>query len=498
MLSYQRSPMSINTTIRLVKSLSGPEKRYFKLHSKKQSGNKDYLYLFDLIDKSEPCDPQHITEAFRKTHPGRSLANPAAYLQKVLLDCLIRSKMEKDVSFQLLQGAMRARVLRDRSLPEEAHKELKKIRKEALQSQQPVIEYLAYRYELNYFSDLNFQGITDESLVEMQMKAKEVLRRINQVQDHHSLFELLKHRLIHSGKATSERHRKKLNDLMLSEMTLVSHKGKNNFIAQKLHLLFQSFFFSDVGDPTSALKVFHELTRLFEKNVDQWDHPPLDYLSTLSGILDSLHSLKKFEESSYYLDKVQLLDQPDYPEYFRFLVRKTAASHQLGILTAGGEYGKAIAFIETFDDGLLRSYPMIDEERQWELYFYCSLAYFGRKDWKKAHFYISEIMKDAKAHPQKVICKATRLLNIIIHYEKGDREYLEYEIRGYKRFFGGNNRLLKSEMVVLNFIKKWCERKNIKKKKRPDELDELQKDRYERQLLRYFDFINWLDSFSWQ
>ncbi len=250
----------------------------------------------------------------------------------------------------------------------------------AMQSQQPVIEYLTRRYELNYFSDLNFQGITDESLVEMQMKAKEVLRRINQVQDHHSLFELLKYRLIHSGRATSEDQRKKLNDLMLSEMALVSHKGKNNFIAQKMHLLFQSFFFYDVGDYPSALKVFHELTQLFEKNADRLDHPPLDYLSTLSGILDSLHNLKNFGENNFYLDKVRQLDQPTYPEYFRILVRKTVASHQLGTLTACGNNKKAVSYIKSLDDSLLRSNPMIDEERQWELYFYCSLAYFGTKD----------------------------------------------------------------------------------------------------------------------
>lgn len=489
--------MILETLIKLVKSLSGAEKRHFKLLTRKQTGSKDYLILFDIIDKTPATDTVTVKQRFRKAHAGSSLNNTARYLLKVLTDGLIQSKVEKDTQFHLFQELMRIKVLKARSLHEEGYALLKKVRKSAIGSQQHLIEYFTYREELDYLSDSSYKVISDKVLVGTQMKAKDILKTLNHIQDHHSLFELLKYRLVHSGKISSDEDRKRLNDLMLSEMILVSGKSKNSFAAQKLHLLFQSFFFTDVGDHQSALKTFHALNNLFEQNITLLDKPPLDYLSTLIGILDSLHTLKKYDEIHYYIEKLKRLDQSIYPEFFRYQVRKSAIVYQLAILTGKEKSGEAITVIKDMESGFLKMYPMINEERQWELYFFCSLAHFGNKDWKKAHSYINQVMQVHKVQPQLLICKAIRLLNIIIYYEKGDSHYLEYEIRSYKRFFSKKNALLKSEALLLKFILLWPD---PRKRKIPElsyknisqELQSFNSDKYEKQLLKYFDYVQWM------
>lgn len=489
--------MTLPTLARLVHSLSGAEKRYFKLLTRKQAGSKDYLALFDIIDKTPASDFSAIKEKFKKVHSKSSLNNTARYLVKVLTDSLIQSKVEKDNLFHLFQEIMRVKILQERSLHEESYQLLKKIRKSANISQQHLIEYLTFREELDYLSDSNFQVMTDKTLIETQMKAKDILKVLNHIQDHHSLFELLKYRLIHSGKISSDEDRKRLNDLMLSEMILVAGKSKNSFAAQKLHLLFQSFFFTDVGDYQSALKTFHALNKLFEQNLKLLNKPPLDYLSMLNGILDSLHTLKKYNEIGYYIDRLQQLDQAIYPEYFRYQVRKTATVYQLVILIGEGRINEALDVIRTIDTSIIKMYPMINEEKQWELHFFYSLAYFNKKDWKKADNYISQVMQLHKVQPQLLICKAIRLLNIIIYYEKGDTDYLEYEIRSYKRFFRKHHPLLKSETLLLKFILLWPD---PRKKKIPQafynsitkEIQSLTTDKYENQLLKYFDYTKWI------
>lgn len=483
--------------IHLVKSLSGPEKRYFKLHTRQQNGNKDYLDLFAIIDKTASGDAAAVKQKFKRAHPAASLNNTARYLVNVLTDCLIQSRIEKDPFFGLLQDIMRVKVLQERSLPEESHEQLKKVRQAAQHSQQHLIEYLTYRDELNYFSDTNFSGINDRVLIEKQMKAKDILKNVSHIHDHYSLFELMKYRIVHSGKIASENDRKQLNDLMLSEMTLVAGKSKNSFAAQKLHLLFQSFFFTDVGDYQSAFKTFHSLNKLFEQNGKLLEHPPLDYLSALSGILDTLHALENYTEITFYLDRLQQLDQSAYPEYFRYQVRKIIAVYQLAILAGQKQFPEAVAFCRAAESSLLKAYTMVNEEKQWELYFYYSLAYFGKGELKKAHHYIGEIMRMLKAYPQLPVCKAIRLLNIIIYYEKGDTDYLEYEIRSYKRFFGQQQSLLRSEALLLKLIQTYPDRKRKQlpaqqHKKFLQEASALQQDRYERQLLKYFDFMEWV------
>jgi len=488
--------MSQTAAIRLVKSLSGPEKRSFKLYARRVSGSRDYLDLFNIIDACDDPRTTIISEAFAKKHAPSSLNSAARYLVKVLTDCLIQQKTEKDPVFQLLQGVMRVRVLQERSLAEEGYRELKKVRSKAHGLQQHFIEYITYRSELNLLSDANFPGIDDRQLVEAQMKAKSLLRNMNHIQDHHSLFELLKYRLVHAGRISSEEDKKKLNDLMLSEMGLVSGKSDNSFAAQKLHLLFQSFFFTDIGDYRSAHKTFASLSRLFEQHMELLDNPPLDYLSTLNGILDSLHMLEHYEQLDLYIDKLMQIDKPDYPEYFRYQVRKTAVVYRLVLLLSRKACKEALAYIKTLEDDLLPAYHMVNEEKQWELYFYSSLSYFGLKDWKKAHQLTGEVMRKHHSHAQWLVCKATRLLNIIIYYEKGDTDYLEYEIRSYKRSFG-RQQLLKSELLLFRFIK-ICP--DVRRKKIPElqykkmmqEFGTLQNDRYEKQLLKYFDLIGWI------
>ncbi|MBO9634351.1 MAG: hypothetical protein J7578_14645 [Chitinophagaceae bacterium] len=489
--------MSLLPAIRLVQSLSGPEKRFFKLNTRQQSGARDYQKLFDIICNSGP-QTEEVSTQFRSAFPKSNIDNTARYLMRVLTDCLIQSRVQKDGFFQLFQGIMRVKVLQERALPEEGYKELKRIRENASQYQQHFIEYLTYRYELDHLSGIGFSGVSDSQLVQTQMKAKELLKNVNHVQDHHSLFELMKYRLLHAGQILSDEHRKKLNDLMLSEMILMTGKMKNNFAAQKLHLLFQSYFLTNIGDFSSALKTYRELNKLFEDNLSLLDHPPLDYLSALDGIITSLCMLKNYDEIDYYAAKLEHLAQQPWPEYFRYQLRKSMLSAKLAIHTANGEYGSARHLIDQSGKDLIAAYGMVNEEKQWELYFYAALSHFGCGDLKKAHRWLGELMQLHKPQNTLLICKAARLLNLIIHFEQGDTEYINYEIRSYTRFFHRPQEpRLQTEVLLLKLLQALpASGKRFTlpaaMQKQMGKLDQLQQDKYEQQLLRYFDFADWM------
>lgn len=489
--------MSLLPAIRLVQSLSGPEKRFFKLNTRQQSGPRDYQELFDIICDNGP-QANTITEIFKANFPKSNIDNTARYLLRILTDCLIQSRVQKDGFFQLFQGIMRVKVLQERALPDEGYKELKRIRENASLHQQHFIEYLTYRFELDHLSGSGFANVSDSQLVQTQMKAKELLKNVNHVQDHHSLFELMKYRLLHAGQILSDEHRKKLNDLMLSEMILMTGKMKNNFAAQKLHLLFQSYFLTNVGDFPSALKTYRELNKLFEDNLALLDHPPLDYLSALDGIITSLCMLKDYDEIHYYSSKLDHLSQQPYPEYFKYQLRKSMLAANLAILTATGKYETARLQLNDTGRDLISAYGMVNEEKQWELYFYAALSHFGCGDSKKAHKWLGEVMKIHKPQPTLLICKAARLLNLIIHYEKGDTEYINYEIRSYSRFFHRPQApRLQTELLLLKLLptlpvpgKRFVLSPSLKKQL--SKIEQLQNDKYEQQLLRYFDFAGWM------
>ena len=176
--------MSPSALVKLIGSLSSSEKRYFKLQTKRQGGSKEYLLLFQLIDSMKNPDIRQLKQEFKKRSPKGSWENTCIYLGSSLVDCLVRAKKEKDIFFNLLHQLQEVRILRERSLEEEAFRQASKVGHLAAKYQLHWIEYYCYRDELQHYSENNFAGITDQGLVTLQMKGKNILKSLSHIHDH--------------------------------------------------------------------------------------------------------------------------------------------------------------------------------------------------------------------------------------------------------------------------------------------------------------------------
>lgn len=489
--------MSQDAVIRLILSLSKSEKRQFKIFTKKQSGNKDYLNLFNLIDQKQITDRTILEKKFREAYPNVSLENTSTYLLKVLLDSLIQLRVAGSDTYKLYYGLLRVNILNERNLPAEAFKELNKLKKLSAQIQNLGVQYIVDREILNYLTQNNFDTFSEGDLVTLQAKTRNALQSLRNIHEHYSLYELLKFRLINSGKVLSEKDRRQLNDLLLSEMSIMNARVKHNLESRKIQLLFQSFFFTDTGDYKSAFKTFHELNQLFEKNINLWKNPPFDYFSALDGILDSLRTNGHFTEMNYYIQKLSILANGPYPEYFCSFVTKVKYIYSLAMYIGEGNTQQSLSLITNSSSTLWKEYTWIDEERQRELFFYGSIAWFQIKSYKKAQKLNNEIILKGKVNHLSVVYKAARLLGIIINYELKEMEFLDFEIRSYKRFLQNKSKPLKTEKLVLKAI---SINPDFNRKVKNDALwrslspaiRNIENDRYELQLRKYFDFVKWV------
>ena len=489
--------MSQLAVLQLIHSLSAAEKRQFKLFTKKQSGDKDYLYLFDLIDQNNLTNKSDLEALFKKKRPNGSLDNTARYLYKLLMDCLVWSRIKEDPSYQQLYGWLGVQVLKERNLNTTGFRELNKLCAAAENSPNKTIQYLLQRERLDLLAQDNFRDMKEQDLIKAQMKTRELLKNIRNTHEHHSLYELLKLRLLRSGKILNEEGKKKLNDLLLSEMGILNGRVKDNMESRKLHLLFQSYFFTYVGEYRSALKAFHELNRLFEKSPTLWRYPPFNYFSALDGILDSLRTNRYFAEMGFYIEKLQQLDKARYPEYFRSLIRKTVLIYRLTILTGTAQIPAAITLIEETPPELWETYQMVDDDKEKELLFYIGRCWFSAGKKKIAQKFLASATQLGKANHRAMPYKAARLLAIIISYEQKELEYLDYEIRSYKRSLQGKQKLLKTERLIFKVIQLQPDLNH----KRKNELlwtaklaalhSDIQQDKFEQQLLKYYDFTQW-------
>jgi len=487
--------MDKSELIRLVQSLSGSEKRNFKLYCKKQAGNKDYMELFNIINESDrKCELDSLKIEFKKRNPDKSFDNTSQYLFQNITNSLIQVRALNDKWFQQYFNLMRAKVLFERSLIKEGHKELKKVQSISLSLQDNIMYYQACRFELNFLSDDDFLELSDQDLIDKQMKSKSTLKLMLQTHEQNSLFEVLRHRIVNLGVSLSDNDTPKLNDLILGELNLSTRGSVIDFESQKIHLSFQSFFFINIGDYKSSLKSFIELNNVFEKNSSKWNYPPYDYLSILEGILDNLRTISYYTDMQYFINKLEILSKKKYPGNFEVVINQVIVIYKLCILINTNKVEEAIQVIFALPSLI---FHIINQEMLDELYFYIGLTFYKAKDLSKANKYIGEILSLKKSNFNSPVRKSSRLLHTIIHYELDNSNYLDYTIRSYKRAFKKNGKFLKIEELLLKIIKLDPKRRSKSQnsfslRKVKIELSEIECNKYEKQILKYYDFGSWI------
>ncbi|HHS95506.1 MAG TPA: hypothetical protein ENJ45_02870 [Phaeodactylibacter sp.] len=125
--------------------------------------------------------------------------------------------------------------------------------------------------------------------------------------------------------------------------------------------------------------------------------------------------------------------------------------------------------------------------------------YFGCGDFDKALNSLNDYLNLPRNIKRQDLQSLGRILNLIIHYEMGNNELLEYLLRSSYRFLRKRNRMFEFEKRLMRFIKNSKDmiyRKQIKKAFiiLKEDFESLLQIPSEKAMLQYFDFIAWLES----
>lgn len=132
-----------NELFDLIKSLSKSEKRFFKLQSALQSGDKNYVRLFDTIDRMVEYNEEHVKQVFKGEKFIRHLPSEKNHLYKLILKALRSYYGDTSISSILKQEIKNIEILYNRALFDECNKFLIRAKKLAVQ-----YEKFYYLFEL--------------------------------------------------------------------------------------------------------------------------------------------------------------------------------------------------------------------------------------------------------------------------------------------------------------------------------------------------------------
>lgn len=482
--------------IHLINNLTKQEKKEFSLYISNKP-EKDYIFLFRLIDDKKVSDPEELKMSFLAAKPTSSFNTVVIYLFDLLIDILTRLRTEQDSYYLLFNELLHARVLYEKSMYQECFQVLKKVKEKAVYYENHFALLVAQRLELNYLLTLDFEDMDEQKLLNKQYKMNNTLKSIRQLNEQSSLYELLKYRMINRGASRSLEETQKLDDLVTSEISIVASAGVENFEIKKNHQLFQANYFITVGDYKAAFNSFVELNKLFEENSHLWNNPPVYYLMTVEGMLESLRIMHNYEGMNYFIEKLTKLSSPS--SSFQLNVTYVIFIYRLFSFIDAGDFDKAGIWIAEHQALLIDKMLLLKEQQQAEMSLYIALIHLGNGEYRKARKRLSATI--GRGHLYSLpLFRTIRIVNVMIHYELGDVDYIQSEIRSIKREMSKNKGYnLKVESFLLKFLNYSFADTNRKRRAEiwesmAEEVHALYADKYETQILRKFDFVAWVEA----
>lgn len=481
----------LNSLILLIKSLSKSEKKAFVLQSKAEEQSV-YLELFHLIDKEKYPSSESVTLRFQTKYPDSVLTSHVKYLFDMVLQVLVHLNARKNKDYELYQSYLKTKVLQERDLPEDYLSLVNQTKEKARERGAYNLLLTLQREELMAF----FDHIQEENeLYEKQKEINENLKTIRQINEQSFLYEMLRHK-IEKQKSTETDKPYIYNDLLISEMTLVSGLKNEVFEISRLHQLFQASYLINIGSYKSALHAFSELSRLYLTHQQRWNNPPVEYVMTLEGILESLNRLKLFEAMEPYKEQLSELARRYPTTHFVLKIRVLLFLYEASYLIHQEKYKECLVLIQSYQEPLMEKLFWLPPTQFLSLSICVSGIYLRNKDLAKAKKTLAPIIR-SHAFSNLKLFRSVQLLYLIIYYELNDTDYLETTIRSIKR----KNRMEKKETQVERLLFRYLEtewkilparKRQTLKLKFETEITTLKYSVDDLQLCRYFDFPGWM------
>ncbi|MDQ3019271.1 MAG: hypothetical protein M3R36_01680 [Bacteroidota bacterium] len=484
---------------RLIKSMTGPEKGYFKKMAEKSRKNDDnkYLKLFNVIDSvtgNKNYDESKIREQFKGDILLNNLHVAKNYLYKIILKSLVQFHSENSSSIKITDLYNRALILYKKGLYKESQIELTKCKNFIYKNSAD--EYLFPVLKLERFMIFSiFDSDRSDEFLKNSNEQILAIEKMSNVIKYTGLFG----KMLHYNKGNPIMREKEKTD-MFEEIFKNSYlENEESALTTESKILFNKIYYNyylALSDDKQLFYYSKKMISIIESNALHKNEFLHEYISILSGYLNSITFLKNYKEADDAIRKLKsiIVTSP----YIDHLICITIYNFELIRFIQTGDFKEGIKLIPDIE----KTIDEIEERKKMLRYkFSYSIAYlyFGAGKYEKTIEWLNKIFNENTTDMRQDILSFAHILNLISHFELDNREYLFYTIKNTFRFLYKRNKLYKVENAVMNFLRKTPNIISAKEliphfAELKDNLIKITEDPYEMIAMDYFDFISWLES----
>jgi tetratricopeptide (TPR) repeat protein len=115
-------------------------------------------------------------------------------------------------------------------------------------------------------------------------------------------------------------------------------------------------------------------------------------------------------------------------------------NQELVLLHAKGEFQKSVDLISEIEKQQENYKGKVSKEMELLLTYNKAYSYFGIGDFKRALLCLNEVLNDNEQNLRQDIYSFARLFNLVIHYELGNYDFLEYVVKSASRYLNKQER----------------------------------------------------------
>lgn len=479
---------------RLIRSLSGSEKRYFKLAVKGQDSK--YVQLFDAINAQETFDDEVLK---RQVYGARAVqSRKYSELKAYLFDHLVKILQQYDESsvsdYRLAQLMAGVQVLFRRAHYQEATDQLQRARKlaERYEDFSTILKILSWEKEIAYArTDINQLA---RELPRIEAEEQYYQRRVRQLTLYRNIFfRLLTH--IRKGSSYRKDDRSAFFSDLISHKLLEADSAADSYRERVLFYRIHSIH----AYATLDWQKFHEdgkrLLTVLESNPAILKEEVSEYISALSNFVVSCSVLGSYTVMRAHLERFQAIRPQTTDDRI-----KIHRQYYLGLFEWSARTGE-------FEEGmtaLRRHRKSVSDfpEAQFNsdsFHFYYFYLPFGHGDYEAALDALNRWINLPQSHERADLQSLARIVNLIIHYELDNQLLLDSLIRSARRFLKKQDKTYEFEQLILELIAALLKQPDprIQQQVFADtraRFVSLQNTPTERAMLRNFDVMAWLDS----
>ena len=484
--------------INLIQSLSKSEKRYFKLFVAKNSKGESnhFIKLFDIIDKLGTAEKNTI----RKFYGDEKFMKGLFRLYKIrlydqILNSLSAYHSEQLIDDKILQSIRKAKILYDKFLYSDAEKIFAKAKIMASKYEKHTL-----LLEINYWQKKIISTPSAELESYKEAKINQLIEEekltINKIENNTVfwkqkalIFNIYMSKGIARVQEDIDQYNSIINAPVLRNQMMLSYDAKSNFYA-----MYTTYFFA-THNLNEAYKYAKKAIELNDTHPYQIESNPWGYSTILHNFLLITHRLKKHEEFFSMLSKLKSLLQkfkPPLPMKIRFYNLEFTAYLDIGHFKKAA---RLLSIVET----TLADQKNMPEGAKIIFVLDKSLLYFFIKEYHKALIGLNEILNNEKSYLAQDRYTFAKLLQLIIHFEKGNMDFLPHLLKSLYKYLIQKKKLYKIENLLIQFVRTILAIKSNKEqievfKTFKKELTSIYNDPLEANFLNFFDAVSWLES----